>query len=119
MSHDGQFGDSPHPQLTLDPVSGRRALAGQLRVDKATLGGAMPVSPRGNSREAKTQARLSINLGTEAAEFLEEVTAKKGISYTEAVRRGLALLKLVEDASAAGKHVQIDDGEKIRELIVL
>lgn len=67
----------------------------------------------------KKQARLSINLNPEAADFLDQVTTKRGISYTEAIRRALALYKLLEEQSEAGNHVQIDDGKKVRELVVI
>ena len=72
-----------------------------------------------NTTPAKKQTRLSINLNPEAADFLDTITDKRGISYTEAVRRALALYKLMEEERDAGNHVQIDDGKKIREILVL
>lgn len=72
-----------------------------------------------STAKAKKQTRLSINLNSEAAEFLDEITDKREISYTEAVRRALALYKLLEDQTAAGKHVQIADGDRVRDLVLI
>jgi hypothetical protein len=87
---------------------------------------AQATSPEAEEASADTgkastrkQQRLSININQEAADFLDAVTAKRGISYTEAVRRALALYKLLEDQTAMGNHVQIDDGKRVRDLVVI
>lgn len=75
--------------------------------------------PAATAPAAKKQARLSINLNNEASEFLDHITEKRGISYTEAVRRALALYRLLDQETEAGNHVQIDDGKRVRDLVLI
>jgi hypothetical protein len=63
--------------------------------------------------------RLTINLGPEAIEFLDELTKRRGISYTEAVRRALAICKIIEDRTSNGSILQLNDGERVRELVLI
>jgi len=69
--------------------------------------------------QTKKQPRLSVNLNSEAAEFLDQITERRDISYTEAVRRALALYKLLETETDAGNHLQIDDGNRVRDLVLI
>jgi len=63
--------------------------------------------------------RLSINLNQEAADALRAYTSRRGISYTEAVRRAIALLKFVDDQTAAGKDLQVSDGETVQKIVMI
>jgi hypothetical protein len=71
--------------------------------------------PSGDARGT----RLSLRLNTEAAAFVSDVTARRDITITEAIRRALAIYKLIEDAQQAGHHVQIDDGRTVRSLMLI
>lgn len=50
-------------------------------------------------------ARLSINVNKETIAALQDIAAKRGQSVTETVRRATAVLKLLEDETAAGSKV--------------
>jgi L-serine deaminase len=64
--------------------------------------------------------RLSINLSREAAAALKDIKEKRGLSYTEAIRRAIAVYKFVEDETAKGHRIQVvGDGDKVRELMLL
>lgn len=63
--------------------------------------------------------RLSVNLNQEAAAALKEIAERRHISYTEAVRRAIAILKFVEDETALGHKVQVVDGAKTREVVLV
>jgi len=64
--------------------------------------------------------RLSVNLNQESADALKAVSEKKGISYTEAVRRAIAIGKFVDDAVAVGSTIQVVDANgNVREAVLL
>ena len=63
--------------------------------------------------------RLSVNITPETAAALKQVAERKNMTVTECVRRAVAVWKLVEDETAQGHRVQIDDGSRIRELVLL
>ena len=65
---------------------------------------------------AEGYTKLSIYLNPEAAETLAKYTAKRGISYTEAIRRAVAVLKFVDDEISAGREVQVRDGESVQKI---
>lgn len=60
-------------------------------------------------RKTPIQPRLSIFISEEAADFLDCITRRRRISYTEAVRRALSLYKLFEDQQAAGGRVHFEN----------
>lgn len=64
--------------------------------------------------------RLSVNMNPETARLLREHAASKGLSYTEAVRRAIAIWAFVEDEVAAHHRVQSVDPDEgiIRELVL-
>ncbi|WP_406154594.1 ribbon-helix-helix protein, CopG family [Streptomyces sp. NBC_00882] len=63
--------------------------------------------------------RLSINIDDETAEVLKRLKEENGIPVTEAVRRAIALLDLVDREHEAGSKVQlVDHDHGIRELLV-
>jgi hypothetical protein len=65
--------------------------------------------------------RLNVNLNKETAAALKDITDKQGISFTEAVRRAIALLKFIDDERTAGRKIQIMDsnGKNKRELVLM
>lgn len=77
------------------------------------------------SRETSTQeqqlVRLSVNMNPETAAALKEFAASKHLSYTEAVRRAIAIAKYIEDEVQEGRRVQTVDADRneVRELILV
>lgn len=65
--------------------------------------------------------RLNVNLNQETAEALKQIASEHNVSYTEAVRRAITVLKFIEDEQAEGRKVQtMDSNEKNkRELILM
>lgn len=81
---------------------------------------AQPSSPPAAASPPRgTQTRLTINLNPEAASFLKSLTEDRGITYTEAIRRALAVYKLVKEQTDEGTRVQFDDGHTVREVVLL
>ena len=76
-----------------------------------------------NGRRTATQelVRLSVNMTPETAEALKELAASKHLSYTEAIRRAIAIAKYIDDEVKDGRKVQTVDDERkdIRELILI
>ena len=68
-----------------------------------------------------TSARLSVNINEETARQLQQTATRKGISYTEAVRRAIAVWSFIEDEIQDSKIVQVVDPDKgdTRELVLL
>lgn len=63
--------------------------------------------------------RLNVNLNTETADALKAIVEERGCSYTEAVRRAIAIYKFIEDETEAGNVIFIGDGRDRRELVLL
>lgn len=62
--------------------------------------------------------RLSVNLSAEAAEFVRSMTAERGITITEAIRRALSTQKYVEEARRRGARIFIEEeGQPRTELV--
>jgi len=77
-----------------------------------------------SERRTATQqelVRLSVNMNPETAEALKQFAASKHLSYTEAVRRAIAIAKYISDEVSEGRKVQtVDENRKdIRELILI
>ncbi len=53
--------------------------------------------------------RLSVNINNESAEILRQVTADRGITTTEAVRRAIGLLGFFEAARKSNSKVVVED----------
>lgn len=64
-----------------------------------------------SSRECSAIVRLSVNLAPSVALALRQTAEKSGVSVTEAVRRAVAVWKLVVDARAQGHTVLVMRGE--------
>jgi hypothetical protein len=54
---------------------------------------------------------LSVNINDESAAVLRSVMAARGISATEAVRRAIGLLDLVENVYRSGGRIIIEKGD--------
>jgi hypothetical protein len=65
--------------------------------------------------------RLSVNMNAETAAALKEYAASTKLSYTEAVRRAIAIAKYINDEKLEGRKIQTTDPERneIRELILM
>lgn len=63
--------------------------------------------------------KISIYLNPEAAATLKNYTEKRDISYTEAVRRAIAILKFVDDEISAGHEIQVKNGEMVQKIILV
>lgn len=76
-----------------------------------------------SGRRTATQelVRLSVNMNPETADALKELAASKHLSYTEAIRRAIAIAKYIDDEVKDGRRVQTVDEERkdIRELILI
>lgn len=63
--------------------------------------------------------RLTVNINPETLAALKDIGERRGISYTETIRRAVAVYKLIEDETAAGRIIQIRDGNAVREVVLL
>jgi hypothetical protein len=63
--------------------------------------------------------RLSINLNAETADALRKIAARRGISYTEAVRRAIAVYTFIDDEVQGGAKIATVRGDDYRELVLL
>lgn len=72
-----------------------------------------------SDQETTGYTRLSINLNPEAAAALKAYTDKRHISYTEAVRRAIAILKFVDDEISSGNEIQVTDGENVKKVVLV
>lgn len=55
--------------------------------------------------------RLSVNMNAETVRQLQEMVASKGISYTEAVRRAIAITAYVQGEIAKGRTILSVEGK--------
>jgi hypothetical protein len=64
--------------------------------------------------------RLSINMNTETTEQLRQFAAAKHLTYTEAVRRAIAIAVFIEAEHEAGRRIQTVDEvrNEVRELVL-
>jgi len=73
--------------------------------------------------DAPRVVRLSVNLAPSVAEALKSTAQKHGVSITEAVRRAVALWKLVSDSQAKGQRVMLVEGQgdraQYREIVII
>jgi hypothetical protein len=79
-----------------------------------------PVKKSKPKAQSTDLVRLNVNLTQDSAETLKRTTSAKGISYTDAVRRALAITDLIDHQILNGRSIQAVgiDGQ-IRELIFL
>ncbi len=76
-------------------------------------------SESGGPAKRERSTRLSVNINKETADTLREITGRRGISYTEAIRRAVAIYKLIEEETQKGNRIQIDDGRRTKEILLL
>jgi hypothetical protein len=62
---------------------------------------------------------LNVNLNPAAAAALRDYVEKRGISYTEAVRRAIAILAFVDEQLSAGRDMQVVDGDTVRRVVLI
>lgn len=64
--------------------------------------------------------RLSINIGPETETQLKSIADEKGITYTEAVRRAIEVMRFLEDEKAKGRTILTCNRKhkQVRELII-
>jgi len=63
--------------------------------------------------------RLSVNINEESAEILRRVSAERGITITEAIRRAVGLLGFFEDARKNDAKIRIEDRDGHQSLLQL
>ena len=65
--------------------------------------------------------RLEVNLNQETAAALKAAAARSGITFTEAIRRAVAILSYVEEQTDSGRIIQTMDpnGRNKRELVLM
>jgi hypothetical protein len=73
------------------------------------------------TREDKTNfVRLSVNLSHETADMFKTLAERKGLSFTEAVRRAITIWKFVEDQLSQGNELAIVETDgKARKVLIL
>jgi hypothetical protein len=70
------------------------------------------------TRDAPT--RLSVNLSREVADVLKSLTARRGITVTEAIRRAISTQAYIEDALDRGAKILISEPDgSVRELVFM
>lgn len=72
-----------------------------------TKDGKMPVKD-------PTLVRLNVNMNKETAAALKELTDKHGISFTEAVRRAIAVYQFIDHEKDQGGKVFVTDADETR-----
>lgn len=63
--------------------------------------------------------RLTININDETRAALEKIRGRHGTSYTEIIRRAVAVYDLIRDETGDGHTVQIMNGGGVREIVLL
>lgn len=80
-------------------------------------------TPKATETRPTTQnlIRLSVNMNPETAELLKHFASSKHLSYTEAIRRAIAIAKYIDDEVAEGRKIQTTDPERtdVRELVLM
>jgi hypothetical protein len=76
----------------------------------------MTASGRTPDGEPTEKARLSVNLNPDAARALAEITRRRSISITEAVRRAIAVYDYIDRLDPERQRVQVVEGDQVREL---
>lgn len=66
------------------------------------------------------QPRLSVNMNAETAEALREYARENNVSYTEAVRRAVGVLKFFADETKADRRILTakHDGTDLRDVVM-
>jgi hypothetical protein len=67
------------------------------------------------------KGRVALNLGPEHYSWLRDYAERNGMTITDTVRKGLKLLRFVEECEQSGTTLLADDGsdDGPRELLIL
>lgn len=73
------------------------------------------------AKQDQKLTRLSVNLNAETAAALRSYADHRGLSFTESIRRMIAITKWIQDEMDAGRTVcSVDQNQKnMRELVLL
>ncbi|MBB5776648.1 ribbon-helix-helix protein, CopG family [Nonomuraea jabiensis] len=63
------------------------------------------------SNDNSNFVRLSVNLSHETAQTFKALAERKGLSFTEAIRRAITIWKFVEDQLAQGHELAIVESD--------
>lgn len=65
--------------------------------------------------------RLNVNLNAETAEALRAIADLHDLTFTEAIRRAIAVYDYIDKETFAGRRIQTSDqnGDNARELVLL
>jgi predicted transcriptional regulator len=78
----------------------------------------MTDTPKDNQSVSNTNKRMSINLSSEVAKWLESIAADQHISQSEALRRAIATERYLLDERQNGSKVLLQRADKeIREVV--
>lgn len=81
------------------------------------------VQPGAEGGSYRDVVRLSVNLAPSVAAVLKDAAHQQGTSVTEALRRTIALWKIVSDERARGNRVMVVEGTgdsaRYREIVLL
>lgn len=61
-------------------------------------------------------ARLNININSETEQALEELAGRKETTVTEIVRRAVSVYNFLDAEMAAGKRLQVVEGDAVTAL---
>jgi hypothetical protein len=75
------------------------------------------------AKQDQKLTRLSVNLNAETSAALRSYADQRGLSFTESIRRMIAITNWIQDEMDAGRtvcSVEVEQGEtRMRELVLL
>jgi hypothetical protein len=77
------------------------------------------LTERAGAQKSDQITRLNLNINSESAEALRSLTTKKGITYTEAVRRAILMWKFFEDEKENDVRIELVGKNGVRKEAVL
>jgi len=95
--------------------------AGRTRTDAERQANAVErIIEREERDEMSDHVRLNVNLNSETAAALRAIAEGRGISFTEVVRRSIAIYKYLDDEGQDGRIIQtLDQSNKNAKELVL
>lgn len=65
--------------------------------------------------------RLNVNMNEQTAKDLKELADRDGLSFTETIRRAIAIYKYIRDEVRQGRIIQTmdQDGKNRREIVLM
>lgn len=74
----------------------------------------------GESGGTTTYVRLNVNINSDAAAAIRDISKKRHISITEVIRRAIAIFQFLEHETATGSKIQlVDKSGHIREIVLI